>query len=235
MRRLPFNRILAPLSCQTSYVADLRNRLATARLYLVCDAQPDAFLRTAIEGGVDIVQLRIKDPSCDDQLCAVAERFARCCADHGALFILNDRPDLVRRVGADGVHIGQDDMAAAQARELVGPGRLIGLSTHSAEQVEAAARDDVDYIGVGPVHATPTKPGRPAVGLDLVRYAADHATVPFFAIGGIDQSNVAAVVAAGASRVAVVRALTRSAQPRRAARALRGAVAGEPRERVGAA
>jgi len=216
-------------------VADLRERLSAAHLYLVCDAEPDAFLREVIEGGVDIVQLRIKEPASDDRLIAVAERFARCCADYGALFILNDRPDLVQRVSADGVHVGQDDMPVAQARELVGPDRLIGLSTHSPDQVDDAARLDVDYIGVGPVHATPTKPGRPAVGLDLVRYAAARTGVPFFAIGGVDPSNVGAVAGAGARRVAVVRALTRAAEPGRVAQELRSAVAGERRERVGAA
>jgi thiamine-phosphate pyrophosphorylase len=204
-------------------VDDRRQRLARARLYLVCDARPDAFLDAALRGGVDIVQLRIKDAATTDEvLVTTGRRFATLCAQHGALLILNDRPDLVHAVGADGVHVGQDDVPVRQAREAVGPERLVGLSTHSPAQIEAAAQQaDVDYIGVGPVHATPTKPGRPAVGLELVRYAAAHAATPFFAIGGIDTSNAAEVRGAGAGGFAVVRALTDAADPEATARALR--------------
>ncbi len=198
-------------------------RLAAARLYLVCGAHDDAFVDAALQGGVDLLQLRIKSGS-DDELLAAARRYSRICADRGVLFILNDRPDLVAAAGADGVHVGQDDVTVARARELVGPERLVGLSTHTPAQVDGAA--GVDYIGVGPVHATPTKPGRPAVGLELVRYAATHARVPFFAIGGIDTSNLEAVIGAGASRVAVVRALTKSADPRSAAQELKAALTG---------
>jgi thiamine-phosphate pyrophosphorylase len=209
-------------------VSDRRQRLERARLYLVCDDRPDAFLRAALEGGVDIVQLRCKAAP-DRAILAAAARFARVCTEHGALFILNDRPDLVEPVGADGVHVGQDDVSVSRARELVGPERLVGLSTHTAGQVQAAV--GVDYIGVGPVHATPTKPGRPAVGLELVRYAAAHARVPFFAIGGITAANAATVRAAGADRIAVVRAITEAASPGAAAREL-GAAMG--RQVVGA-
>jgi thiamine-phosphate pyrophosphorylase len=205
-------------------VDDRRRRLADARLYLVCDAQSDAFLHAALRGGVDIVQLRVKDPADDDVLLETARRFARACAARGALFILNDRADLVAVAGADGLHIGQDDTSAADARATVGADHLIGLSTHSPEQIEAAAALDVDYIGVGPVHATPTKPGRPAVGTELVAYAAGHARIPFFAIGGIDAKNVAAVRAAGGDRIAVVRALTSADDPEAAATALRAEV-----------
>jgi thiamine-phosphate pyrophosphorylase len=216
--------MVARHSCQTCGVDDRRRRLADARLYLVCDAQSDAFLDAALRGGVDIVQLRVKDPADDDVVLDAARSFARACAAHGALFILNDRPDLVAAAGADGVHVGQDDTPAADARATVGADRLIGLSTHSPAQIEAAAALDVDYIGVGPVHATPTKPGRPAVGTELVAYAAGHARTPFFAIGGIDATNVAAVRVAGADRIAVVRALTGADDPEAAARALRGEV-----------
>lgn len=198
---------------------DRRQRLASARLYLVCDARPDSWLHAALRGGVDVVQLRDKDAD-DDLLAGVGRRFASVCADHGALFILNDRPDLVAATGADGVHVGQDDAPVSAARAVVGAQRLIGLSTHSPAQVDAAAEAGVDYIGVGPVHETPTKPGRPAVGVELVRHAAMHATMPFFAIGGIDPGNLLSVLAAGARGVAVVRALTRAADPERAARAL---------------
>jgi thiamine-phosphate pyrophosphorylase len=198
-------------------------RLAGAHLYLVCGEHPDSFLEAALRGGVDIVQLRIKDAT-DEHLVATGRRYAEVCAAHGALFVVNDRPDLVAEVDADGVHVGQDDMAVASARAIVGPDLLIGLSTHSPEQVDAAGRVDVDYIGVGPVHETPTKPGRPAVGLELVRYAAAAGARPFFAIGGIDVGNVGAVAGAGAKRVAVVRALTQSLDPEGTARALRGAL-----------
>jgi len=201
-------------------VIDRRQRLASARLYLICDARPDTWLHAALSGGVDIVQLRDKSAD-DDQLVRVGRRFARVCAEHAALFILNDRPDLVADTGADGVHVGQDDTPVAAARAIVGAQRLVGLSTHSPAQVDAAAPPAVDYIGVGPVHETPTKPGRAAVGRELVRYAASHATMPFFAIGGVDAGNLPAVRAAGARSVAVVRALTHAADPELAARALR--------------
>ena len=199
---------------------DRRERLRSARLYLVCDEQSDDFLEAVLGAGVDMVQLRMKDAP-DARIVAVGQRFARAASAHGALFILNDRPDLVEVVGADGAHVGQDDVTVAAARATVGSDRLVGLSTHSPEQVDGAAGVPVDYIGVGPVHATPTKPGRPAVGLALVRYAAAHATVPFVAIGGITPANVGAVREAGAERIAVVRALTDSADPAQAARSLR--------------
>jgi thiamine-phosphate pyrophosphorylase len=178
---------------------------------------PDDFLSAAVRGGVDIVQLRMKDAS-DGAILAAAERFAR----HDVLLIINDRPDLAAAAGADGVHVGQDDISVKEARALVGPERLVGLSTHSPEQVDDATA--ADYIGVGPVYATPTKPGRPAVGVELVRYASEHASVPYFAIGGVNAHNLPAVRAAGAERVAVVRALTESEDPEGAARALRAGI-----------
>jgi thiamine-phosphate pyrophosphorylase len=205
-------------------VTDRREHLRTARLYLVCADEADDFLRLVIAAGVDIVQLRMKDAG-DDEIVAAGRRFARAAAAHGALFILNDRPDLAVVIGADGVHIGQDDVPVAEARAIVGADRLVGLSTHSPEQVDAAAGADVDYIGVGPVHATPTKPGRPAVGVELVRYAAGHSSVPFFAIGGISPANVRAVRTAGATRIAVVRAVTEAPDPAAAARRLRDGIA----------
>ena len=195
-------------------------RLRAARLYLICDERPDEFLRAALRGGVDVVQLRMKDTD-EDRIVAAGRRFARLCATHDALFILNDRPDLVAACAADGVHVGQEDAPVAQARELLGPARLVGLSTHTPEQVEQANADSPDYIGVGPVYETPTKPGRPAVGLALVGYAAQHARMPFFAIGGIDAGNVKAVRRSGARGVAVVRALTEASDPERVARQLR--------------
>jgi thiamine-phosphate pyrophosphorylase len=215
--------MLARCPCETWSVSDRRERLAEARLYLICDAREDAFLHAALDGGVELVQLRMKDAG-EQAIVEAGRRFARVCAEHGALFILNDRPDLVATAGADGVHVGQDDCSPAEARALVGNECLIGVSTHSEEQIDAIG-EQVDYIGVGPVYATPTKPGRPAVGLDLVGYAAQHARVPFFAIGGIDTGNAAEVRGAGAQRLAVVRALSEADDPERAARDLLGEVA----------
>jgi thiamine-phosphate pyrophosphorylase len=208
-----------------------RAQLRDARLYLVCDAAGDgrdlrSFLDAALRGGVDLVQLREKDPAVSDEaLLRAARTFREACDAAGALFVLNDRPDLAAAAHADGVHIGQDDMPVAEARALVGEDVLLGRSTHTPEQVEDAAVADVDYFAVGPVHATPTKPGRPAVGLELIRHAASAPrAVPWFAIGGIDTESVDGVVAAGATRIVVVRALTDAADPEATARALRGAL-----------
>jgi thiamine-phosphate pyrophosphorylase len=200
-----------------------RARLDAARLYLVCDSAPggrelSAVLEPAIAGGVQVVQLRDKHLP-DDELTAAASAAAALCRASGALLIVNDRPLVALESGADGVHVGQDDMPVADVRALVGPDLLIGLSTHAPGEIDAAVVPD--YIGVGPVHETPTKPGRPAVGLELVRYAAAHAAVPFFAIGGIDTDNVSAVIAAGARGVCVLRAITQAENPEHVARALR--------------
>jgi thiamine-phosphate pyrophosphorylase len=205
--------------------AGRRARLAAARLYLVCDGAPaehglSELLAGAIAGGVDVVQLREKTLD-DQELLSVARGARETCERYGALFVVNDRPLIARECGADGVHVGQDDMPVAEVRELVGADMLIGLSTHAPAEIDAASAASVDYIGVGPVHATPTKLGRPAVGLELVRYAAAHAPMPFFAIGGIETANVRDVIAAGASRVCVLRAIADAGDPRRAARALR--------------
>jgi thiamine-phosphate pyrophosphorylase len=196
--------------------------LDAARLYFICDSAHLGALEPALRGGVDIFQLRDKDAS-DEELLRAAGQARALCDRHGALLVLNDRPDLAVAAGAHGVHLGQDDMPLAQARAIVGPDMLIGRSTHTPEQIDSA--HGADYIGVGPVHATPTKLGRPAVGLDLVGYAAAHASVPFFAIGGIDETNIGAVVAAGATRAAVVRAIGDASDPEAAARGLRAALA----------
>jgi thiamine-phosphate pyrophosphorylase len=194
-----------------------RERLGTTRLYLVCPARPRAWLAAAVRGGVDIVQLRDRSLD-DDGLMAAAGEFREL----GVPFILNDRPDLVEACGADGVHIGQDDATPAQARAAVGPDRIVGRSTHAAEQAAAADADpEVDYLAVGPVHATPTKPGRPAAGLEYVAHAASTVTKPWFAIGGLDAGNVHEVVERGATRIVVVRAITEADDPEAAARALR--------------
>jgi thiamine-phosphate pyrophosphorylase len=197
-----------------------RQRLSAARLYLVCPALPREWIAAAVRGGVDLVQLR--DKSLDDDGLIEASAGFR---GHDALFILNDRPDLVEACGADGVHVGQDDMQPAQARALVGPDRIVGRSTHEPAQAAAADADpNVDYIAVGPVHATPTKPGRPAAGLGYVAYAAEHVRKPWFAIGGLDAGNVHEVIERGASRIVVVRAITQAEDPEQAARALRRAL-----------
>jgi thiamine-phosphate pyrophosphorylase len=206
-----------------------RQRLRDAHLYLVCDIREDALIEGALRGGVDIVQLRDKSAG-DAALVAAGRRYAALCSAHGALFILNDRPDLAEDAHADGVHVGQDDRSVQATRELVGPERIIGLSTHTPQQIATANDSDVDYIGVGPVHATPTKPGRPAVGTALVREAAAHAAHPFFAIGGVDVATAVAVRAAGARRIAVVRAITAAADPEAAARGLRAAICGSEQE-----
>jgi thiamine-phosphate pyrophosphorylase len=206
-----------------------RERLRTARLYFVCEAlprgeEPEALLRAALSGGVDIVQLREKELG-RDEIERSAQTFRRLCDTYSALFIVNDDPHLARSCDADGVHVGQDDVAAAAAREVLGPEAIVGLSTHSEQQLAASAEQPVDYVSVGPVWETPTKAGRPGVGLGLVEHAAANAPHPFFAIGGIDAENAAEVVAAGARRLGVVRAIRDAAEPAAVAAALRATLA----------
>ena len=202
-----------------------RLRLAESHLYVVLEGGlPAGLLDAALRGGVDIVQLRDKELS-DDELVRAAEPFRRACDAHGALFVLNDRPDLVAACGADGVHVGQSDASVADARAAVGDDRLVGLSIETEAQLDAI--DGADYLGVGAVFATPTKTESVAAGLDLLRAAAARVTIPWFAIGGIDLSNVAEVAAAGAPGVAVVRAIRDADDPEAAAKALRTAL-GEP-------
>jgi thiamine-phosphate pyrophosphorylase len=203
-----------------------RAKLAASRLYLICDSEPagrrlEEVLEAALAGGVDLVQLRDKRLR-RQGLTGAARRAAAVCHEHGALLLVNDDPRAALAAGADGVHVGQRDMPVEQVRALVGPEVLIGLSTHARAEVDAAsAHRGTDYIGVGPVFATPTKPGRAAVGLELVRHAAAASALPFFAIGGIDSANASEVLQAGASRVAVVRAIASATNPELAARALR--------------
>lgn len=206
-----------------------RERLRTARLYFCCDARPhgedpEPLLRAALNGGVDIVQLREKSlPRREAELAALT--FRRLCDTYSALFIVNDDPDLARACDADGVHVGQEDMAASEVREAVGPDAIVGLSCHSEAQMAASADQPVDYVSAGPIWETPTKEGRPAVGLELISHGAASAPHPFFAIGGIDPSNAARVVEAGARRLCVVRAIRDAADPAAAAEELRGAFA----------
>jgi thiamine-phosphate pyrophosphorylase len=205
---------------------DRRERLRRARLYFVTDVRPglEELLAAAVAGGVDMLQLRDKTVA-EEALLDAAAVFRRVCDEHGALFWLNDRPDLAVRCGADGVHVGQGDMGLGEARRVVGRELLVGLSTHAPAQFDAALDANADELSVGPVWVTPTKEGRPAAGLDYVRYAASRAGErPWFAIGGIDRDNVRDVVAAGASRIVVVRAIRDAADPRAAAEALRAAL-----------
>jgi thiamine-phosphate pyrophosphorylase len=204
-------------------------QLERVRLYLITDARPamkpfELFLEAAIGGGVDMVQLRDRELD-DAELLQVAIRGAEVCSRLGVPFIVNDRADIAMLAGADGVHLGQSDIPPSAARRILGPAAIIGLSTHSPEQIEVAEREPVDYIGVGPIHATPTKPGRLAVGPELVRYAAAHCSRPFFAIGGLEPSNVADVVAAGGRSVSVLRWISQARDPRSAAREMVAALA----------
>ncbi|HZS30547.1 MAG TPA: thiamine phosphate synthase [Gaiellaceae bacterium] len=193
------------------------SRLAGSRLYLVLAAADTDVLEPALRGGVDVVQLREKDMT-DADLVAASAAFRTACEKHGALFIVNDRPDLVEACGADGAHVGRADASVAEARALAGAHRLVGLSASTTDELDDVA--GADYVGVT-AFATPTKEDAVAGGLELVRVAAEKLTVPWFAIGGIDLSNVAEVVAAGAPGVAVVRAIRDAEDPEAAARAFR--------------
>src|SRR4051812_21425322 len=196
-----------------------RARLDTARLYLVIEAAAArAVVPEALQGGVDVVQLREKEAA-DEEIVATGRRLRELCDSHDALLVVNDRADLALECGADGVHVGQEDEPVASVRARIGPDLLIGLSTHSPRQVDAASGDsDVDYLGVGPVYPTATKPGVAPVGLELVRYAEEHVRKPWFAIGGIDAGRAREV---GAERIAVVRAIRDADDPRAAAEMLR--------------
>ncbi|MDQ6766999.1 MAG: thiamine phosphate synthase [Candidatus Eremiobacteraeota bacterium] len=201
-----------------------RARLERVRIYLVSDASPrvapiERFLREAIAGGVGMVQLREKQLP-DAQLLEIAKRFSSVCRTLDVPFIVNDRVDIALASGADGVHVGQDDLPANSLRTIAGENLIVGLSTHSPEQIEAAASLPVDYIGVGPIYQTPTKQDRPPVGTQLARYAAARSSHPFFAIGGLDPGNVVDVVQAGARAVSVLRWIAQADDPKTAARQL---------------
>lgn len=202
-----------------------RERLLLSRLYLVLEARPRGedprpLLNAALRGGVDVVQLRDKGLG-DEALVAAAEPFRAACEEHGALFVLNDRPDLVEACGADGVHVGRSDVPVAEARATIGPERVLGLSASTVD--ELGDIEGADYVGVT-AFSTPTKDDAVSGGLELLRAAAATLTVPWFAIGGIELGNVAEVAAAGAPGVAAVRAIRDAADPEAAARTLRGAL-----------
>jgi thiamine-phosphate pyrophosphorylase len=195
------------------------------RLYLCTPDRPDLarFVEACIAGGVDLVQLRDKELAARPLL-SRARLARRVCHDLGVPFILNDRPDLALEVGADGVHVGQDDAPASLARRLMGPDAVVGLSTHTPAELEAAGTEPADYVSVGPVEPTPTKPGRPGTGLDYVSHARLHAGRPWYVTGGVKPDTVAALAAAGARRFVVVRWLTEATDPEAAARRLRSAL-----------
>jgi thiamine-phosphate pyrophosphorylase len=207
----------------------IRARLDAARLYLCTDARTNrgdlaAFADAALSGGVDIIQLRDKTGALEAAgEIAALEVLAEACARHGALLSVNDRADVALAVGADVLHLGQDDIPVSLARRILGDEVVIGRSTHSLDQaLAAAAEPGVDYFCTGPCWPTPTKPGRPAPGLDLVRAtAAWTPDRPWFAIGGIDGDRLPSVLEAGASRIVVVRAITEAEDPAAAARELR--------------
>ncbi|PJE18630.1 MAG: thiamine phosphate synthase [Mycobacterium sp.] len=212
--------------------------MSESRLYLCTDARRERgdlaeFADAALAGGVDVIQLRDKGSPGERQFgplealdeLAACEILADAARRHGALFAVNDRADVARAAGADVLHLGQRDLPLDIARDIVGPGTLIGRSSHDAGEAAAAAASAVDYFCVGPCWPTPTKPGRPAPGLDLVRTAAALDTeMPWFAIGGIDLQRLPDVLAAGARRVVVVRAITAATDPRAAAEQLKRAL-----------
>jgi len=216
-------------------LAARRIRLLESDLYLVIGPQEGRDLQQvvaeAIEGGIDIVQLRAKDAS-DERIVELGVPLAEYCHERRVMLILNDHAHLVNEIGADGVHVGQDDLSVAQARAIVGPGCLVGVSTHEPEQLAAAARDGADYAGVGPVFATPTKPGREATGYRYVHHASLEAQLPWFAIGGIDATNAPRVLETGAERLAVVRAIADADDPRAAAAELKAQIAGRSRRKT---
>lgn len=237
MLRPPYCRVVTLAAVPTSTApadatpTDDRTRLADARLYLCTDARSspadlEDFLHAALRGGVDVVQLRDKSLDVAREL-ELQELVARVAAEHGALWAVNDRADVASLTGAPVVHMGQGDLPTGAVRTLLGDGPVLGRSTHSAAQAAAADADaGVDYFCVGPLWATPTKPGREAVGLDLLHdVSASDPVTPWFAIGGIDHARLEAVLDAGARRVVVVRAITEAADPERAARELREQVA----------
>ena len=190
-------------------------------LYLCTADRPDlaSFLVACIRGGVDVVQLR--DKVLDARPLLERARLALAvCRDHGVPFILNDRPDLALEVGADGVHLGQDDAPPALARRILGPEALVGLSTHDPAQLQASREEPVNYVSAGPVAPTPTKPGRAGTGLGYLAHASRHAARPFFVTGGVNPDTIGPMVAAGARRFVVVRWLTEAPDPQDHARSL---------------
>jgi len=191
-----------------------REKLRRSLLYLVTSPHDNllALVESVLQSGLTLVQYRDKTAA-DGEFLAMAHALCQLCHRYDALLIVNDRVDIALAVGADGVHLGQQDMPVAIARELLGPDRLVGCSTTNPEELKLALEQGADYVGVGPVYETPTKAGKPASGLQYVKYAAENTPIPWFAIGGVDMQNLNEVLSAGAQRVAVVRAITQAEQP----------------------
>ncbi|MEO1521149.1 MAG: thiamine phosphate synthase [Cyanobacteria bacterium J06633_2] len=189
-------------------------RLWRSPLYLVTSPTDSllSVVESALQGGLTLVQYRDKHAD-DVTRIRIGSQLRDLCHRYEALFIMNDRVDLAKAVDADGVHLGQQDIPIALARQILGPGRIVGRSTTNADEMSRALAEGADYIGVGPVYETPTKQGKPAAGHDYVRHAATHSTVPWYAIGGIDADNIHEVLSAGAEKVAVVRAIMSAEQP----------------------
>ena len=209
--------------------SDSRHRLADVKLYVLltsaqCRAAPDWTIREAAAGGASMFQLREKNLT-DRELLGQARQVRRWTREVGALFIMNDRPDIARLVEADGVHVGQDELPVREVRRIVGPGMLIGVSTHSLDQLRQAIRDGASYVGIGPTFPSRTKSFADFPGLDLVRQATVETSLPAFVIGGVNRDTIAAAVAAGARRVAVSDAIGQANEPRQAAAELVGALA----------
>ena len=217
------SQIMNPMiETKSAGIAQSRHhQLMQARTYLVTSPVPDLLgtVEAALKGGIAIVQYREKTAD-DEERLQVAQQMRSLCHRYGALFIVNDRVDIAVAAEADGVHLGQHDLPMAAARKILGPDKLVGRSTTNPAELKRALDEDADYIGVGPVHETPTKPGKAASGDDYVRYAAQHATMPWFTIGGLNAENLAPTLAAGATRVAVVRALMQAEDPAAVARSL---------------
>ncbi|MEL6940269.1 MAG: thiamine phosphate synthase [Cyanobacteria bacterium J06598_1] len=199
----------------------LMQKLTQARTYLVTSPVPDILgvVEAALKGGIAIVQYREKTAD-DETRLHLAQQMRAVCHQYNALFIVNDRVDIAAAAEADGVHLGQQDLPMPAARQILGPNKIIGRSTTSPQELKRALDEGADYIGVGPVHATPTKPGKAASGNEYVRYAAQHATMPWFTIGGLNAANLEPTLAAGATRVAVVRALMEAKDPTAIAQSL---------------
>lgn len=198
---------------------------STRRLYLCTPDRPDLedFLRAVLDGGVDVVQLRDKHADA----ATILDRAARCqaiCAEFGVPFIVNDRPDLALHLGADGVHVGQDDAPVALCRRILGPNAIVGLSTHALAELDGALSQEVTYLSAGPIEETPTKPGRPGTGIAYAAHATAVASVPVFVTGGVTPERIGPLVDAGLSHFVVVRSLTEATKP--------GTVAGELRSAI---
>lgn len=201
--------------------ASPQEKLKSAQLYLVTSPHQNLFaiVEAALKGGLSLVQYRNKDVDDNVQI-AEGKKLCRLCHQYGALFLMNDRADLALAVNADGVHLGQQDLPISVARKILGPNKIIGRSTTNPHEMASAIAEGANYVGVGPVYQTPTKPGKPAAGLDYIRYAAKHASIPWFAIGGINAQNIQNVIQAQAQGVAVVRAIMEAKDPQQATESL---------------